>query len=86
MTGRVKFASLACSPFLPQTHHAATSIITAWWWFKPGSAFTLTTDVSAAPPAPGPTKRTPAHFKRTTSAGDAATSPPARIQHCEHYS
>ncbi|KAG8014816.1 Thrombospondin type-1 domain-containing protein 4 [Nibea albiflora] len=46
----------------------STSIITVWWWFKPDSASTLTTGASAAPPAPVPTKHTPAHFKRTTSA------------------
>lgn len=66
-------ASLACSSFPSQIHHAATSIITVWWWFKPASAFTLTTEVSAAPPAPVPRKHSPTHFKRTTSAGDAAS-------------
>lgn len=81
LIGRIKFAlllpffqvSLACSSFPLQIQHAATSIITAWWWFKPDSAFTLTTEVSAAPLAPVLRKHTPTHFKRTTSAGDAAT-------------
>lgn len=53
-----------------QTRGAVTSIITAWWCFKPGSAFTPTTQTSAAPPVPVPRKHTPALFKSTTSAGD----------------
>lgn len=53
-------------------HPAATSIITVWWLFKPGSAFTRTTEVCAAPPAPAPRQHTPSHFKRTLSTGDDA--------------
>lgn len=63
--------SPVCSSFPSQIHLAATSIITVWWWFKPDSAFTLTIEVSAVLPAPR--KHTPMHFKRTTSAGDAAS-------------
>lgn len=67
------FSNFSFFSFPPQIRHAATSIITAWWWFKPDSASTLTTEASAAPPAPAPTKHTPTHFRRTTSAGDAAS-------------
>ena len=61
--------SLLCLSLPPQVHHAVTSIITVWWWFKPDSAFTITTEGSAAPPAPVYRKRTPTHFRRTTSEG-----------------
>lgn len=57
--------SLRCWSYLFQIHHAVTSIITVWWWFKPDSAFILTTEASAAPLAPRCRKHT-----LTTFAGD----------------
>lgn len=81
-------AQIHFSHFPSQIHHAAINIITVWWLFKPDSAFTLTTEVCAAPPAPVPRKHTQTRLKRTTSAGDAATSGRHSVgkkkQHCEH--
>lgn len=57
-----------------QTQGAETSTITAWWWFKPGSAFTPTTQTSAVPLVHVPRKHTPAPLKNTASAGDAVTT------------
>lgn len=69
----VPFFSLS---LFPQTQTAVTSIITARWWFKPGSAFTPTTPTSAAPLVTVLREHTSALLRRAAPVGDAGATNP----------
>lgn len=67
----VPFFSL---PLFPQTQTAVTSIITAWWWFKPSSVFTPITPTSAAPLVTVLREHTSALLRRTAPVGEAGAT------------